>query len=162
MLNTYQQEGNWRSRSGREERRRGMSGVWSVQLYGWNDADIPWQRNAGLRHMWWLQSSISQHAENPGLPVGDRCPAYSRNQSLALRRQTEWWGSPGPWTWWSCCGKEHSEMFKWRVEQSSKKNKSLPKGLARPGRTGRKEENLHLFIQDWVLLHCSLRNEGDC
>ena len=39
-------------------------------------------------------------------------------------------------------------MFKWRVEQSPKKSKSLPKGLARPGRTGRKEENLDLFIKD--------------
>ena len=30
-------------------------------------------------------------------------------------------------------------MFKWRVEQSSKKSKSLPRDLARPGRAGRKE-----------------------
>lgn len=30
-------------------------------------------------------------------------------------------------------------MFKWRVEQSSKKSKSLPKDLAKPGGTGRKE-----------------------
>lgn len=30
-------------------------------------------------------------------------------------------------------------MFKWRVEQSSKKSKSLPRDLARPGRTGRKK-----------------------
>lgn len=34
----------------------------------------------------------------PGTSGRGRCPAYSGNQGLELRRQTGWWGSPGPWT----------------------------------------------------------------